>query len=121
MEGGMKWLDLVHQRVGDALACDDRDAGNVVDRLFRIKFSALAADLVENVDKVRLDVEQAKLEHREQADWARADDQHIGLDCLTHYSSSHCSGRAVLLVMAGLVPAIRVFSCWTAGSRGCPA
>ena len=84
MEGGVKRLDLVHQLVGDALAGDDRDAGNVVDRLFRIELGALTADLVENVDEVRLDVEQAELEHREQADRTRADDQHIGLDRLVH-------------------------------------
>src|SRR5205807_1271580 len=60
------------------------NAGNVVDRLFRIKLGALAAGLVEDVDKVRLDVEQAKLEHGEQADRPRADNQHIGFDRFAH-------------------------------------
>src|SRR5262249_46652090 len=73
MEGGMKRLDLVHQLIGDALAGDNRDAGNVVDRLFRIELGALAADLVKNVDEVRLDVEQAELEYREEADRTCAD------------------------------------------------
>ena len=64
-------------------AGDVGDAGNVVDRLFRIKLGALAADLVEDVDQVRLHVEQAELEHREQADRARADDERVGRD---HFS-----------------------------------
>ena len=61
---------------------------NVVDRLLRIELGALAADLVEDVDEVRLHVEQAELEHREQADRARADDEHVGLDRFTHEKRS---------------------------------
>src|SRR5262249_12878229 len=57
------------------------------DRLFRIKLGALSADLVEDVDKVRLDVEQAKFEYREQADRARADDEDVGFNGLTHLST----------------------------------
>ena len=84
MEGGMKRLDLLHQGVGETVASDERNPGDVVDRLLRIKLGALAADLVEDIDEVRLDIKQAKLEHREQADRARTDDQSIGLDRLTH-------------------------------------
>src|SRR4029077_8892973 len=89
MEGGMKRLDLLHQSIGDAVASDVRNPRDVVDRLLRIELGALATDLVEDIDEVRLDIKQAKLEHREQADRARADDQNIGLDRLTHNSSSH--------------------------------
>ena len=81
---GLERLDLLHQGFGQAVAGDVGDAGNVVDRLFRIKLGALAADLVEDVDQVRLDIEQAELEHREQADRPRADDQNVGLDRLAH-------------------------------------
>ena len=84
MEGRVERLDLRQQRLGQPDAGDVGDAGHVVDRLFRIELGALAADLVEDVDQVRLDVEQAELEHREQADGPRADDQHVGLDGLTH-------------------------------------
>ena len=84
MEGRVERLDLLHQRVGQAMAGDVGDAGNVVDRLFGIELGALAADLVEDVDEVRLDVEQAELEYGEQADWPRADDQNVGLDRFTH-------------------------------------
>ena len=57
----------------------DRPGRNVVDRLFRIEFGALAARPVENVDQVAFHVEQAELEHGEQADRPCPDDQHIRL------------------------------------------
>ena len=75
MEGRIERLDLLHQRVDQALAGDVGNAGNVVDRLFRIELGALAADLVENVDEMALHVEQAELEHGEQAARPGADDQ----------------------------------------------
>ena len=99
MEGRVERLDLLHQRVGEAVAGDVGNAGNVVDRLFRIKLGALAADLVEDVDQVRLDVEQAELEHREQADRPRADDQNVGLDGLTH-ALVPGTGRSLLRIIA---------------------
>ena len=61
-------------------AGDHREAGNVVDRLFRIELGALAARPVENVDQMALQVEQAELEHGEQADRPRADDDDVRLD-----------------------------------------
>ena len=57
---------------------------NVVDRLLGIELGTLAADLVEDVDEVALHVEKAQLEHGEQADGARANDQHVSLDRLAH-------------------------------------
>ena len=84
MEGCPERLDLRHQSVAEPLAGDVRNAGNVVDRLFRIKLRALAADLVQNIDHVRLHVEQPKLEHGEQAARSGADDQYVGLDQFTH-------------------------------------
>ena len=99
MEGRAERLDLLHQRVGEPLAGDVGNAGNVVDRLLRIELGALAADLVEDVDQVRLHVEQAELEHREQADRPGADDERVGLDrppgpCVSSSSHSltwHCA------------------------------
>ena len=76
---GVERLDLLHQPVGQLLAGDDGQRRNVVDRLFRIEFGALAADLVEDVDEMALDVEQAQLEHGEQPARARPDDDDIGL------------------------------------------
>ena len=82
MEGRLERLDLLHQCVGDALAGDIGNAGNVIDRLFGIKFGALPADLVENVDDMRLHVEQAELENREQPARPGADDERVGLNGL---------------------------------------
>jgi hypothetical protein len=64
--------------------CDERNAGNVVDRFLRIKLGALTADLVENIDKVRFHIEQAKFEHGEQSARTRANNQHIGFDRFAH-------------------------------------
>ena len=80
MELGAERLDLVHELVGQLLAGDDGQAGNVVDRLLRIELGALAAGAVENVDHVALDVDQAELEHGEEADWPSPNDHGIGLD-----------------------------------------
>src|SRR5262249_52238747 len=84
MELRIERLDLLHQRVDQALCRRVRDARNVVDRLFGIKLGTLPADLVEDVDEMRLDVEQAKFEHREQPNRARANDQYVGLDGIAH-------------------------------------
>ena len=90
MERRAERMDLLHQRVGQALSGDDGQARNVVDRLFRIKLGALPAGPVEDVDQMRLDVEQAELEHREQADRACADDQHVGFDGFAHWICPGC-------------------------------
>ena len=84
MEDRPERLDLAHQVVDDALAGDDRKAGDVVDRLLGIELGALPADFRQDVDEMGLDVEEAELEHREQPDRARADDHDIGLDALRH-------------------------------------
>ena len=76
----MKRLDLLQQIVGQLLAGDDRKARNVVDRLFGIELRALAAGARQNVDQMRLDVEQAELEHREKTGRAGADNDDIGFD-----------------------------------------
>ena len=65
---------------GQLLAGDDGQAGNVVDRLFRIKLGALAARPVQDVDQMAFEIEQPQLEHGEQADRAGADDDDIGFD-----------------------------------------
>src|SRR5687768_17858660 len=51
----------------EALAGDEGNAGNVVDRLLGIELGALPADLVEDVDQMHLHVEQAQFEHGEQS------------------------------------------------------
>src|SRR5665213_3715381 len=90
-------LDLLHQRIAQTVARNEGNAGNVVDRFFRIKLGALAADLVEDIDEVRLDVEQPQLKDGEQPDRPRANDQNIGLDGLAHSSRP---GHGRLLVFS---------------------
>src|SRR5450830_690 len=80
MESRIKRFDLLEQVVGQFLACAHRYGRNVVDRLVRIQFDALAADIGERVDNVRLDFQQAQLKYLEQADRACADDDGIGFD-----------------------------------------
>ena len=65
MELGAERLDLLHELVGQLLAGDDGQPGNVVDRLLGIELGALAAGPVENVDDVAFDVDEAELEHGE--------------------------------------------------------
>ena len=80
MEHRVERLDLIQQAVGQFLAGDDRQGGNVIDRLFRIKFGALAAGLAEDVDHMGLDIEQAEFEHSEQPDRAGTDNERVGFD-----------------------------------------
>jgi hypothetical protein len=85
VEGRIERLDLLHQRVGQALSGHEGNSRNVVDRLFRIELRALAAELVENIDKMRLHVEQAQFENGKQPAGAGADNQHIGFDRFAHH------------------------------------
>src|SRR3984893_16943515 len=80
MKARMERLDLVQQRVGEALAGDERDARNVVDRFLWIELGALAADLVENIDQMRLHSEQSQSENGKQPTGPCANNQHIGFD-----------------------------------------
>ena len=89
MERRPERLDLLHQLIDQALRGNLRDRRNVVDRLLGIELGALAADLVEDVDEMALDVEQAQLEHGEQSDGAGADDEHVSLDRITHEKRSN--------------------------------
>ena len=77
------WICFM-QIVDEALRRDLGEAGNVVDRLLRIKLGALAAGLRQDVDQVALDVEQPEFEHGEQARRPGADDDDVGLDALAH-------------------------------------
>ena len=67
VEGRAERLDLLHQIVDEPHARDDRKAGNVVDRLLRIELGALPADFRQDVDQMRLDVEQARARTRRTA------------------------------------------------------
>ena len=80
--------DLRHQEVDQLLAGAAWDGGDVVDRLVRIEFGALAADLVEIVHQLALHPEQTGLEHGEQAAGTCADDDHVGPDDVLGHAAS---------------------------------
>ena len=80
MELRVERLDLLHQAVDQFLARHDGQAGNVIDRLFRIKLGALAARTVQDIDEMAFEIQQSQLEHGEQADGARANNDDIGFD-----------------------------------------
>ena len=102
-------LDLLQQIIDQPLRARMGNSGNVIDGLFRIKLRALAADLVENVDEMRLHIEQAEFEHREQANRPRADDHNVGLNRFSHMvsCSSLFDGRISMRwrVSSALAPA----------------
>ena len=74
-------LGLLQQPIHQFLRAADRQRRNVVNRLLRVQLAALAAGMLERIDDVRVDAQQAELENLEQAAGAGADDDHIGLDC----------------------------------------
>src|SRR5262249_39110015 len=80
MKGRFERLDLLHERVRQPLARHHRQGRNVVDRLFGIEFGALAADLVKDVDEMRLDVEQAEFKYGKKTAGAGANDEYGSLD-----------------------------------------
>ena len=80
VKGGAEGFDLPQQAVGQLLAGAHGHGGNVIDRLVGIELDALAAGIAERVDHMGLDLQQAELEHLEQAHRAGAHDDGIGLD-----------------------------------------
>ena len=66
MKNGFERGDLFHQPVGQLLTGTDWQRRNVVDRLLWIELGALAARLVEDVDKMASQIEKAQLEDGEQ-------------------------------------------------------
>ena len=82
MKLGAERADLLDQIVNQPLSGNSRQPRNVVDRLFRIKFGALSARAVENVDQMAFEIEQAQLEHGEEPAWPRPDDHHICLEII---------------------------------------
>ena len=86
MKDRLERRDLFHQPVGQFLSGTNRQRRNVIDRLFRIQLSALAAGLVQNIDKVTAQVQKSQFEHRKQAARAGTDDDDVGLLDISHDS-----------------------------------
>jgi hypothetical protein len=70
----------LHQPVDQLLRAADRQGRDVVDRLVGIELGALPARVRERIHDLALHAEQAELEHREEPDRARADDDAFGAD-----------------------------------------
>ena len=80
MEHGAHRGNLLHQALDEFLRAADGQRRDIVDRLVGVQLRALAARVLQGVDDVALDAEQAEFEDLEQAGRAGADDQGIGLD-----------------------------------------
>ena len=86
----MERFDLLEQIINQSLTGNDRKAGNVINGLFGIKLSALAADFRQNINQMRLDIQQSQFKHRKQADRTCSDNQGISFDdCLVCIHSSN--------------------------------
>src|ERR1700680_438094 len=77
MKGGLERLRLLHQPVDQFLSAAYRQRRDIVDRLVRIQFGALAAGLRQRIDDVRADSEKAEFKDLKQSHGTCADN-----DCL---------------------------------------
>ncbi len=59
MKLGVERLDLLHQAVDQLLRATDRQRGDVVDGLVRVKLRALAARMGKRIHEMSFDSEQA--------------------------------------------------------------
>ena len=75
--------DLLEQPIGQLLPRAHRHGRNVVDRLVGIQLDALAAGRLQRIDDLRLQAEQAQLEHLEQPARPGADDDDVRVDRVT--------------------------------------
>ena len=96
MEGRAERRDLFEQTIRQLLAGHHRQRRNVVDRLLRIKFGALAARTIEHVDDMRLEIEQPQLEYGKEPHWPRANDDNVGFVGLTRFRGRDLSGGGVV-------------------------
>ena len=80
MQLRLEGLDLLQQVVDQLARRAGGDAGDVVDGFVGVQLDELAAGDVQRVDDVRADLEQAQLEHLEEAGGAGADDEGVGFD-----------------------------------------
>ena len=70
---------LLNQPLDQHPGVDPRVAGDIVDRLFRVKRGALTARRVERVEHMAAHLQHAALEDREEPDRPGADDRDIGI------------------------------------------
>jgi hypothetical protein len=77
MEHRRERLDLLPEPLDELARAADRQRGNDVDRLVGLELDALAADRGHRLDDVRAKAEQAELEHLEEANRPRSDDEDV--------------------------------------------
>ena len=70
-------LDLLQQPVDQFLRPAHRQCRNVVDRLVGVELGALAARVLQRIDHLGADAQQAELEHLEQAAGSGSDDHRL--------------------------------------------
>ena len=73
-------LRLLHQLVDQVAGQDAGVSRDVVDGLLGVDLCTLPAGLWQGVDEVATQLEQARFKDREQAAWARTDDQNVRLN-----------------------------------------
>ena len=73
-------LGLLQQPVDQLLGAADGQRRDVVDRFLRVQLAALSARMLERIDHVGADAEQAELENLEQPAGTGADDDDVGLN-----------------------------------------
>ena len=82
VQTGRERRDLLEQTLRELFAGANRHGRNIVDRLVRIQLRALPARAAQRIDHLGLQAQQPQLEHLEQADRPRADDDGVGRDRL---------------------------------------
>ena len=93
MKDRFKGLNLLHKPRDQIAAGANRDAGNVINRLFGIKLGALSARPLKNIDQMALHIVQAKLKHGEKASRPRAHNDNIRFNQLDFGFSVHLIHR----------------------------
>ena len=97
MELRLEGCNLFEKIVRQFLAGDFRQAGNVVNRLFRIKLGALAARPIKNVDHMGAHIQQTKFKDCKKPDGSGSDNQDVRINHFTHLMSSAAYGALVLM------------------------
>ena len=80
MHAAVEWLDLLEQGICQFLSGANRNAGDIVDRLVRIKLAALTTRLPDGIDNLSFQAEEPELEDLEQAAGTGADNDCIRID-----------------------------------------
>lgn len=84
MEGRLERRDLFQKPLGQVMAADDGPGRNIVNRFFRVKFGALPARTVKNIDQMAFNIQKAEFKDGKQANRACPYDNRICFMNLRH-------------------------------------